>query len=252
MIPLRDNIPTRGRPVVVKGLILINFVAFGIQLIAGERFTRFFGLKPEYLSAWWHDAVLIVERQIDGPGGQVVHAVEQLAPGFMEGAFPLISSQFLHADLFHLLSNMLFLWIFADNVEGELGSKRFLFFYLLCGILAALTHVALTGSTGSVLIGASGAIAGSLGAYFVMFPRAKVLTLFPIGFIPLFFEIPAIYFLGLWFALQIISGLIGTGGMVAVWAHAGGFLAGVILVGVIPRARRRKPRPRYASFERIR
>lgn len=250
MIPLRDNVPSRTRPVVVKGILALNLVGYLLQVVGGSRFTQFFGLKPAYLSAWWHETVVNVERQVSGPGGGVYSVVEQVDPNFFDGALPLLTSQFLHADLFHLGFNLLFLWIFADNIEGELGPKRFLLFYLLCGALAAFAHILLAGE-GGTLIGASGAIAGVLGAYFVRFPHAKVLTLVPIGFIPLFFEIPALFFLGLWFALQVFSGVFGTGGMVAVWAHAGGFIAGIVLVGLIPHARRRGPRPRYVTFERM-
>jgi membrane associated rhomboid family serine protease len=179
--------------------------------------------------------------------------LETLLPGFIDGALPLLTCQFLHGSPLHLLGNLLFLWIFADNIEGEIGSGPFLLFYLVCGVIAGIAHTAFEPDSMVPTVGASGAIAGVLGAYFLRFPHARVLTLVPLFVIPFFIEIPAVIFLGLWFLLQVIQGVTDTGGHLAVWAHAGGFVAGLLLVGVFPRVRRR-PGPRYPvpRAERIR
>jgi membrane associated rhomboid family serine protease len=170
---------------------------------------------------------------------------------------PIFSSMFLHGGWMHVGGNMLYLWIFGDNVEDRLGHFRYLFFYLACGVAAAMTQVFFAQDMKTPMIGASGAIAGVLGAYFVLYPRARVLTFLPIFIFGWFVEIPAVLYLGLWFALQLLRGAteLGTAaahtGGVAWWAHAGGFALGV-LVGVLARARRppSAPRPvlRYDSF----
>jgi membrane associated rhomboid family serine protease len=253
MIPLRDDIPSRGRPRVVRFLLLANVVGFLLQLFFGEGFTQQFALKPAYLVAWWQDEPLRVIYESVAGRGRIADAVT-IFPGFFDGALPLLTMQFLHGDLLHLGSNLLFLWIFADNVEGEIGSGPFFAFYLACGVLAGLCHVGFDPDSATPTIGASGAISGVLGAYFVRFHHARILTLVPIFVIPLLLEIPALVFLGIWFALQVFRGVTGTGGMVAVWAHAGGFVAGLILVGVFPKVKRsaRGPKPRYAIQERSR
>lgn len=156
----------------------------------------------------------------------------------------LFTSMFLHGGWVHLISNMLYLWIFGDNVESLLGHGRFLGFYLTSGVIAALTHVAVSVSFSPAsldvpMIGASGAISGVLGAYVVKYPRARVLVLIPIFYFITFREIPALFVLGLWFVLQLFYGLGslaapgGTG--VAFWAHIGGFVAGIVLVNVFRR-----------------
>jgi len=247
MIPLRDDIPSRGRPRVVRFLLLANVVGFLLQWLLGEAFTRQFALKPAYLVAWWQDEPLRVIYESVAGEGRIADTVT-LFPGFFDAALPLLTMQFLHGDLLHLGSNLLFLWIFADNVEGEIGSGAFLPFYLACGVLAGLCHVGFAPDSAIPTLGASGAISGVLGAYFVRFPHARILTVVPLFVIPFLAEIPALVFLGIWFALQIIQGITGTAGMVAVWAHAGGFVAGVLLVAVFPRVKgsARGPKPRYA------
>ncbi len=250
MIPLRDNIPSRAKPYVVRALIALNLFGFLLQQITdGHLFA--FALRPAFLIGWWEGATLQVPVEVFGPHGVVNQLVEQITPTFLSGVVPLITSQFLHADLFHLGANLLFLWIFADNVEGTLGHKRFLGFYLLCGVLAGLVHTISDPTSTIPTVGASGAIAGVLGAYFVRFPHSRILTLIPIFIFPLLVEIPAVVFLGLWFALQISTGLFGDTGLLAVWAHIGGFVAGFVLIRFMPRVRRRGPRPRYVRFERM-
>ena len=144
----------------------------------------------------------------------------------------ILTSMFLHGGLMHLLGNMLYLWIFGDNVEDAMGPIRFLLFYILCGVAAALTQIAIDPGSAIPLIGASGAIAGVLAAYFMLFPHARVLTLIPIFFFLRLISVPAVFLLGVWFLLQVISGAgsLGSGGGVAWFAHIGGFIAGAALV----------------------
>jgi len=217
MIPLRDVIPTRTWPVVTVGLIMLNVVVFLHEQTLGrhglELFVREWGLVPADF-AW--DRV--------------------------------VTSMFLHGGWAHIGGNMLYLWIFGDNVEDRMGHVRFLLFYVLCGLAAGGLHVLTNGNSLAPTVGASGAIAGVLGAYFLLFPRARVLTLVPIVFIPLFFELPAVTFLLIWFGLQVIQGWAGMGaeeGGVAWWAHVGGFGAGILLHRLF--LEREPPRPRWSS-----
>jgi membrane associated rhomboid family serine protease len=196
VIPLRDVIPSRTTPVLTVSLIAANVTVFLYELTLGrgvEEFTRVFGLVPADFS--W---------------------------------FTLFTSMFLHGGLFHVGGNMLYLWIFGDNVEDRMGHGRFLAFYVLCGTAAALTQVFTSPDSTVPMVGASGAIAGVMGAYFVLYPRS---TLIPLFFFFQIVEIPAIFFLGIWFVMQFLSGVgsiaaSATGG-VAFWAHIGGFVAGV-------------------------
>jgi membrane associated rhomboid family serine protease len=148
---------------------------------------------------------------------------------------PYLSSMFLHGGWFHLIGNMLYLWIFGDNIEDRLGHFKFLFFYLLCGVVAGFSHTLFNLKSFLPCVGASGAIAGVLGAYMILYPRAKVLTLFPILFFWQIVEIPAAFFLGLWLVMQFLTGLTsitvtaGTGG-IAWMAHVGGFISGIYFI----------------------
>lgn len=209
MIPLRDDIPSSRVPVVNYLIIITCLVVFYFQLTQPEA-MRALTFTPHYL--------------IDP------RAIHQLGFGFIVGT--IFTSMFMHAGALHIGMNMLFLWVFGDNVEDRMGHLRYLLFYLLCGTLAALAHTLLSGFAPVPVLGASGAIAGVLGAYFVLFRGARVRTfIFP--FVFLLFDVPAVIFLGLWFVWQVLSalGMIGAnGGGVAFWAHIGGFLAGVWLV----------------------
>jgi len=212
MIPLRDNIRTRKVPIVNYALIGVNVLAFLFEL----------GLGPN-LEAFFHVFGLVPQRVI----GIAIHA-----PSHIHWALiPFLTSIFLHAGWLHLIGNMLFLYIFGDNVEGKLGHIRYLVFYLGCGLAASLTHLLSVPSSPVPTVGASGAVAGVLGAYFLLFPRARVLTLVPIFFFFQIVEIPAFIFLGIWFLIQFFSGSVSlfsaqqTAG-VAWWAHIGGFAAG--------------------------
>ncbi len=215
MIPINDDNPTYSTPIVVYALITINVIVFLYEMSLGSGLDGFFQLYaviPQQLSASFDGTPL------DQP-------VPELAT--------LITSQFLHGDLIHIGGNMLFLWTFGDNIEHDLGHVKFLLFYLLCGILAGLTHWFFGMQSAAPTIGASGAIAGVMGAYLIKYPRAKIVTLLPLFIIWTTVRIPAVFFLGFWFVQQAISS-VGSLGMpeasgVAYWAHAGGFLFGAIL-----------------------
>jgi membrane associated rhomboid family serine protease len=217
VIPLRDVIPSRTTPYVTIGLIAANAIVFGYELMLDDRsldaFFLYWGLVPAAFS--W---------------------------------VAVLTSMFLHGGFAHFGFNMLFLWIFGDNVEDRVGHGRFVVFYLLCGAAAALAQTAMEPESITAMVGASGAIAGVMGAYFVLYPHSRIVTLLPIFFFFQIIEVPAIVFLGLWFVLQFVSGLgswaAATGGEpsggIAFWAHVAGFLAGVSGVLVFRRPERQK------------
>mgnify|MGYP003564610468 CR=1 FL=1 len=220
MIPIRDTIRSKSMPVVNLSLIGINVVIFLFQLsLRGDldRFIYYYGLVPAR------------------------YFVPQLKDYFSFGQqlFSLISFMFLHGGFIHLIGNMWSLYIFGDNIEDRLGPGRYILFYLFCGLASGLSHMLLNPQSNIPTIGASGAIAGVMGAYFLLFPAAKVLTLIPIIFIPWFIEIPAFFFLGLWFLIQFINAAgshIEVSG-IAWWAHIGGFVFGMVFIklfGLMP------------------
>lgn len=216
MIPLRDVIPSRRVPIFTVGIIVLNSLAFLYELSVPEEyrevFFRMYAVVPALFS--WPS---------------------------------VFTSMFLHAGWLHFLGNMLYLWIFGDNVEDRLGHVRFVVFYLFCGTAAAVAHAAINPSSTVPTIGASGAIAGVMGAYFVLFPYSRILALVPVFFYLEIIEVPALLFLGFWFIMQFFSGIgsiavsgdVQSGG-VAFWAHVAGFIAGVVAVAVF-RLRRRQP-----------
>lgn len=233
MIPLRDNIPRRTIPFVTRLLVVANVAVFVLELLQGDRLDAFV------------DAFSFVPARLFHPG---------LFPGWTAGSsvVTIFTAMFLHGGFLHLAGNMLFLWIFGDNVEDALGHGRFLLFYLACGASATLLQAFLSPVSTIPNLGASGAIAGVLGAYFVLYPRARVVTIVPLFFLFPLVEIPAgLYLLG-WFLMQFWMGSsqlasVGRGGAgqggVAFWAHVGGFVAGVAWV-LLVRARR-MPAARY-------
>jgi len=212
VIPLRDNIVSRSFPFISWLLLLTNAYVFFLELQAGpqlETFIRTWALTPKIL---FSDPV--------------------------QYSFTVVTAMFLHGGWMHVISNMLFLYIFGDNVEDRLGHFKFLIFYLLTGIIANLVQAWTTPTSTIFLLGASGAIAGVLGAYFFYYPHSRVVTLIPIGFFITIREIPAFFFLGFWFIIQVFSGAgslmtaqESTGG-VAWWAHASGFVAGLVLAPI--------------------
>jgi membrane associated rhomboid family serine protease len=221
-IPLRDENPTARLPFVTVLLIAVNVAVFIFQVAASQ------GMESAVLRFGAVPYNIIHFRSLGEAAG---------FPALMT----LLTSMFLHASLFHLLGNMLYLWIFGNNIEDRLGPVRFILFYLVSGVAAALTHILAQPGSRVPMIGASGAIAGVLGAYWILFPRARVKTfvflLFYIDVVP----IPAGIVLGLWFLLQILN--VGMGGGVAWFAHVGGFLAGILLIRLaLGRGFRRAPR----------
>jgi membrane associated rhomboid family serine protease len=211
VFPIRDTIPSRSAPLVTWALIVVNAIVFLYQLAlprpALESFIYYFGMVPAAMSA---------------SGASALPA--------SAGLVSFVSSMFIHGGLLHLVANMWTLWIFGDNVEDRMGRGRFLAFYLSCGLAAGIAHWLSNPSSTTPTVGASGAIAGVLGAYFVLFPRSRVLTLVPILFYPLFIELPAFLYLGFWFLTQLVSGGMAAGsGGIAWWAHIGGFIAGIVL-----------------------
>lgn len=234
MIPLRDNVPTRAFPVVTVGLIAANALVWLWELSGA-------GVDVHVFRDGYYPCALA------GPCVAGVHPLP-----WYEGVF---SAMFMHASWEHILGNMLFLWIFGNNVEDALGRARFLAWYLAAGVAAMAAQTAVTlwlGSTAAASIpniGASGAVAGVLGAYFVLLPRARVLTLIFFGII-LIREIPAVWFLGVWIALQVWTGGLSllhpeAGGGVAFFAHVGGFAFGLATVLLVARRRPRAPVSRY-------
>ncbi len=212
MIPIRDENPTKSFPIVTVTFIVINIFVFlkfnfgknaeEIQLI----FLRY-GITSKYL----------------------------LGYGITASLTKLITHMFFHADLFHLGGNMLYLWIFGNNIEDKLGKFRFIIFYILCGFTAAFLQANMNPASSVPMIGASGAIAGVLGAYVMLFPKARVLVVFPVFIFLYFFWVPAILILSLWFLIQIVSGYVVStfykqSGGVAWFAHVGGFLMGIIAI----------------------
>ena len=215
MIPLKDENPTHINPFVVYALITINIVVFFHEMSLGRGLNSFFQLY----------AVIPRELSASLAGASLNQPVPELAT--------LITSQFLHGGFMHIAGNMLFLWVFGNNIEEDLGHFKFLLFYLTCGVLAGLTHWFFGMQSSVPTVGASGAIAGVMGAYIIKYPKAKILTLLPLGIIFTTVRIPAVFFLGFWFVQQAISSVASLGmpeaSGVAYWAHAGGFIFGALL-----------------------
>jgi membrane associated rhomboid family serine protease len=219
VIPLRDANPTHRTPVVTLGLIVACFVAFAYELgllatseASLNAFVLEWGVVPADLGAAWASGDLVSQETLT-----------------------LLTSQFLHGGWLHLLGNMLYLWIFGNNIEDRLGRLRFLVFYLGGGVAAGLAQSLIDPSSTVPMVGASGAIAATLGAYLVLYPRARITTLVFLGFFYQLINVPAIVVLGFWFVLQLLDGLaslgVGSaGGGVAFFAHIGGFVAGAVAV----------------------
>lgn len=208
MIPIRDQVPIRHRPYINYLLIAANVFVFILESLAGpneEQLVYQFAIIP-------------------------AHYAHGITLGNITDIF---TSMFMHAGLLHLGGNMLYLWIFGDNVEDSMGHGRYLAFYLIGGVIASITHILTNPGSEAPTVGASGAIAAVLGAYLVLFPRNKVLTLVPLGFFLQITPLPAVVVLGLWFVLQLGNGVLSLGsaevGGVAFWAHIGGFVTGALL-----------------------
>ncbi len=217
MIPIRDINPTRRFPLITVGLIVLNVFVFVFELLLPS------GSMLDSFAYTW---------------GLVPYELAQFNPLAFVTVF---TSMFIHGGFLHLASNMLYLWIFGDNIEWALGSVRFTLFYFLCGIGAALGQVLINPRSTVPMVGASGAISGVLGAYLLLYPRAEVETLLFLGYFVRLIRLPALVVLGMWILLQLSSGFLSLGmeamGGVAFFAHIGGFFTGLALVGLLKRRR---------------
>jgi membrane associated rhomboid family serine protease len=242
MIPLKDDVPSHSVPVITVGLIGLNVLAFLYQISLGldtrgpgagaaEAFVYEFGVIPCRLT------------------GSCQAALGRVAGDFPHPWVTIVTSMFLHGGLFHIGGNMLYLWIFGNNVEDTLGHGRFLLFYLASGVAAVVGQTMVSPSSHVPMIGASGAVSGVLGAYLLLFPYATILTLMTFGFFVRFVHVPAMVVLGFWVVVQLLNGYItfsaqaqgrGESGGVAWFAHIGGFLAGMLLLFLL--RPRRNPR----------
>ncbi len=222
MIPIRDRNPSGVFPFITASIISLNVIVFLFELSLGHQLESFlfqFGVIPAKLS--YRDEIPDMSMA--------------------EAYFPFFSYMFLHGGFIHLIGNMWYLWIFGDNIEAMLGRFKFILFYLICGIGSAIVHVYFNYQSGVPCIGASGAIAGVLGAYMISFPKARVLVILPLFIIWQLIELPAVIVLGFWFFIQFFSGTaaissVESGG-VAWWAHIGGFILGIILIKLFPKSR---------------
>jgi membrane associated rhomboid family serine protease len=217
MIPLRDENPSRSKPIVNTTLIVLCVIVFLWQLLQGPRGQALIGYTLGLVPS-------------------VLFGIDKLPPdvAIVPPSLTILTSMFLHGGWMHLIGNMLYLWIFGDNVEDSMGHGRYVVFYLLCGVAAALAQALPEPQSQLPMVGASGAISGVLGAYLLLFPHARVLVLIPLGFIMQTARLPASFVLILWFGLQLLSNLLaapGSGG-VAFRAHIGGFVAGMLLIWV--------------------
>jgi len=219
MLPIRDFIPTRRFPVLTVSIIVVNIMAFGYELLAEAGGT----LEQTFYTMG------VVPFEVTNNFGPAV-------------ALSFLTSMFLHGGFMHIVGNMLYLWIFGNNVEDRMGRGRFLIFYLLTGSVASAAQVLANPNSPIPTIGASGAIAGVLGAYIVLFPHARVQTLIFLGYFARMAQLPALLVLGFWFVLQLFNGLLAFGmtqmGGVAWFAHVGGFVAGLLLVRLFVLGRR--------------
>ena len=233
MLPLKDDIPSRRFPLVTYGIIAVNVVIFMFEATMGS----------EQLQAFFQLVAVIPAEYTAFLRGEPVPLLKLLVAPF--------ASMFLHGGWMHLFGNMWFLYLFGDNVEDAMGHFRFLVFYLLSGLAATAAHIFVNPLSPIPIVGASGAISGVVGAYFLMFPTARVLTLVPVFFFVDIVLLPAVVFIGLWFLFQFWSGLLSLAvphmGGVAWWAHIGGFVAGLILAPVM-RERRRPTRYRVRVY----
>ncbi len=214
MIPIRGTIPSEKYPFVNNTIIGINLVIYLLEVSQGPQMNRFiyiYGLVPARYTISQVASYFTIEQQI----------------------FSIISFMFLHGGFFHLLSNLWTLYIFGNNVEDSMGHVSYLVFYLLCGAFSGLAHLIFNLHSNVPVIGASGAIAGVMGAYLILHPRSRILTLIPIIIIPWFMEIPAFFFLGIWFFIQLLNAAAGHGASgIAWWAHVGGFIFGAAVLSL--------------------
>ncbi len=227
MIPIRDTVPCLHTPVLTWTLIFLNTGIFLLSLVASPQVVQnifyLYGLIP----------------------ARFTHPDWALQVGLPVNSYwPFVTNMFLHAGWLHIIFNMWMLWIFGDNIEDRMGAGRFIAFYLLCGVVAGIVHMVFNPNSPIPVVGASGAIAGILGAYIFLFPYARLVIWIPIFFLPIFVEVPAIAFLGLWVILQLYSATTASDlsqgyADVAWWGHLGGFIAGIVLYRLFLRPEKR-------------
>ena len=212
MFPYKDDNPAKSFPSVTIGIILLNVVVFILQVLSsgdGQRIVFAYGAIPHNIVSF--------------ESAQPIHPF-----------LTIFTSMFMHGGLFHIFGNMLYLWIFGNNIEDSLGHVRFIIFYLFCGTTAALSHVLTAAGSNVPMIGASGAVSGVLGAYLLLFPYARIHTVIFLGFFVQTVQVPALIVIGFWAIIQVVNGLISQGalnqGGVAWFAHVGGFIAGLITI----------------------
>ncbi len=234
MIPFQDNVPSRTYPLITVLLIGVNLLVFLYELsFPQDQLAGFFEMNG------------LVPSRIQELGARPLSTGLAVTRG-------TFFSMFLHAGWLHLIGNMWYLWIFGDNIEDRMGHLRFLGFYVVCGVAASLTHVAFHSESSVPAIGASGAVAGVLGAYLISYPFARILTLVPLFIVWPVIQLPAIVVLGFWFAVQLVNGTAGLAEAgaeaagIAWWSHIGGFLAGLLLVGFLAR-----PETHRYKWERV-
>jgi len=256
MIPVADENPTRTKPYVVYTLILINLFVYIVDVLgtrataSGMRLSGLWNLSMVPYSVIHDVRVMPVFNQV----GQVV-AVQRLPGVWPEPQWlTVFTSMFMHGGLMHIAGNMLYLWIFGNNIEDAVGHFRFVLFYLGCGALAAMAHIFSNVNSVIPTVGASGAIAGVLGAYILLCPGNRVRTLVLLGFFWTWVDLPALLVLGVWFLTQLM-GLGNTGGLqgggVAYWAHVGGFVAGLVIIALMGGRKLKRPRRTYyTSYDR--
>jgi membrane associated rhomboid family serine protease len=247
VIPIGDSVRSRTIPYVNLTIIAANLLVFAYELALGSGLNRFlcdWGVTPRDVTNFF--APPPRPELALGPCGL---SSSQVGPDVLLRPF---TAMFIHAGWLHILGNMLFLWIFGDNVEDALGHLRYLLFYLICGLGAAAAQIFMTPNDLLPAVGASGAIAGVMGAYLVLYPRANIAVLVPLLILLGAFYIPAVLLIGVWFLMQLFSGVASIGyatggsGGVAWWAHVGGFLVGMLLIALSrPRRRSRYGPPRH-------
>jgi membrane associated rhomboid family serine protease len=220
MLPVKDEMSTRETPVVNYVLIAINVIVYLFMALAGPETQEAIIAKYAMVPAHFADGVTLAD------------------------IMTIFTSMFMHAGLAHLGGNMLYLWIFGDNVEDRIGHSRYLMFYLVGGVVASLAHLATNWGSELPTVGASGAIAAVLGAYLVLFPASRIVAIIPLGKFSHLTKVPTFVLLGLWFIVQLFEGVMSFGGAdvsgVAFWAHVGGFVAGMVMVKLVPTEDRRE------------
>ena len=234
MIPIRDDQPRSSTPFVTYFIVALNVAVFLFELWVGAQ-------SQGMLNALMYEFGVVPSHVTGALGGSSDFS--------LTGAvIPILTSMFLHASWLHIIGNMWALWIFGDNIEDYLGHFGYLIFYLASGFAASVTHILLNAGSKIPSVGASGAIAGVMGAYFVLYPKARVLTIVPLIIFFTFWWLPAWIVLGYWFLVQFLSGAATaiaysseTGGGIAFWAHVGGFVAGIVLIKLLPERRGRNP-----------